>query len=87
VVAAGEVLDRKDARSIDSAGRPAQHHVIDDDELIDKLESLTACIVVTKQGRDQRKLDKLQRFGNLRRRSVHVDDQTVPVRGRLPAHN
>jgi hypothetical protein len=55
--------------------------------LIDKLESLTACIVVTKQGRDQRKLDKLQRFGNLRRRSVHVDDQTVPVRGRLPAHN
>lgn len=56
---------------------------IDDDELIDKLESLTACIVVTKQGRDQRKLDKLQRLRELNERTAGVPIRAFPGLGGL----
>jgi hypothetical protein len=52
--------------------------VIDDDELIDKLGALTACIVVTKQGRDQRKLAKLQRLRELNERTAGVPIRAFP---------
>jgi hypothetical protein len=57
---------------------------IDDDELIDKLGSLTACIVVTKQGRDQRKLDKLQRLRELNERTAGVPIRAFPGLGGWP---
>jgi hypothetical protein len=53
---------------------------IDDDELIDKLGSLTACIVVTKQGRDQR---KLQRLRELNERTAGVPIRACPGLGGL----
>src|SRR5207248_1118531 len=56
---------------------------IDDDELIDKLGSLRACIVVTKQGRDQRKLDKLQRLRGLNERTAGVPIRAFPGLGGL----
>jgi len=56
---------------------------IDDDELIDKLGSLTACIVVTKQGRDQRKLEKLQRLRELNERTPGIPIRAFPGLGGL----
>jgi hypothetical protein len=56
---------------------------IDDDELIDKLGSLTACIVVTKQGRDQRKLEKLERLRELNERTAAVPIRAFPGLGGL----
>ena len=56
---------------------------IDDDELIDKLDALTACIVVTKQGRDPRKLEKLQRLRELNERTAGVPIRAFPGLGGL----
>lgn len=56
---------------------------IDDVELIDKLESLTSCIVVTKQGRDQRKLEKLERLRELNERTAGVPIRAFPGLGGL----
>ncbi len=56
---------------------------IDDDELIDKLGSLTACVVVTKQGRDRRTLEKLQGLHDLNERTQGVPIRAFPGLGGL----
>jgi hypothetical protein len=57
---------------------------IDDDELIAKLEDLSAvCIVVTKQGRNPRKLQKLKRLQELNERTPGIPIRAFPGLGGL----
>ena len=56
---------------------------IDDDELIDKLGSLTACIVVTKQDRKPWTLKKLQRLRELNERTPGIPIRAFPSLGGL----
>jgi hypothetical protein len=59
---------------------------VDDDELIKRLDTLTACIVVTKQDRSRKKLKKLetmQRLRELNERASGIPIRALPDLGGL----